>query len=102
MSDLVDLAATLADDTADKVIRDVDLLCLHLLWRVVMGRRGVWVRVSRYVRRSTVWSARVTGRSIGRVGGGRHALLGFDQYSADVVGCYVDGVGDTGNAENTL
>jgi hypothetical protein len=48
MPNLIDLASSLPNDTPNEVIWDVDLLCLKLLWRIVLGgwgRRGGTVGV---------------------------------------------------------
>lgn len=36
MTDLVDLRTSFTDDASNEVIRDIDLLGLELLWRIVM------------------------------------------------------------------
>lgn len=114
---LVDLGATLANDTPDEVVRDVDLLRLQLgllllllLLRLCMAgspslvRRGRVSGSTGHVRRALVRcpAARHARGPIGRVLIRWHPLVRLDEDVADVVGRDMDGVSHTGDAENTL
>ena len=92
MPDFIDLIASFPDDTPNKFVGNINLLCLQLLWWVV-GRR--WEIVAGHI--ATAWdvggttswrSSRAAG-SIIRVASVRmgHFFLGLNQNVADVVGC---------------
>lgn len=103
MPDLVDLAATFANDTPNHVVGDVDLLCLELLRWIMRVMRGVRVaRVVWYIR-GTSSGARRTSVSWA-VGGVKrwHTFLCFEEDIPNVVGCDVDGVGNTSYAKDAL
>ena len=102
MPDLINFASSFPNDTPDKVIRDVNLLCLELLWRVMGCIRAAGVRTW-YIGGSRMYRTRSTGItwSIGCIMRG-HAFLSFQENDPNVVSRDVDSVCYTCNAENPL
>lgn len=104
----VDLAAALADDASNQVVRDEDLLGL------TTGRQLGSGRGAEGGSRSAVAEGLLEGSTAGRGrrarGTGRGpvrkvvgiAVLVFEEDCADVVNCDVDGVSNTGDGENTF
>lgn len=103
---LIDLSATLADDTSHEIVRDVNLLRLQLLWRTrVRGptptptaatAAAVRVGVAGNIRRPGVWRpARVARRSVRRVRVRRHPLVRLNQDIANVICSDVYSVSDS-------
>ena len=97
MPDFIDLITSFPNDAPNKFVRNINLLCLQLLGRIVGSR---WEIVAGHV--ATAWdvggttswrSSRAAG-PITRVGGviGGHFFLGFNQNVADVVGCNMDSI----------
>lgn len=107
VANLVDLATSLSNDTAYKVVRDINLLGLKLLGRVMLRRRRprgpVRVRVPWYIRRSPVrWAAGITGWAVSRVRGRWHSFLCFNEDVSNVVCSNVDSIGNSSYTEYTL
>lgn len=123
VANLVDFCASLSDDAPDQVVRDVDLLRLELLRRVLgMRRRGgrrrwwwigrigvagvgvsVGVRISWNVRRAGVRGApRVARRFVRCSVMSGCPLVGFNEDIANVVGRDMNCIGHSRDAKNTL
>lgn len=106
MTDLIDFATPLSNNAAHQIIRNVNLLGLQLLRWVMRRWSTIGLRCARvpwHIRRASVGrSSRVAGRAVTRVAGRRHAFLRFNKYIADVVGCYVNCISNSCNAQDSL
>jgi hypothetical protein len=107
--DFVDLASAFPDDATDEIVRNVDLLRLQLLWRLLgvvlwrRGRRRIVAGITGNVRGPAVLRpSRVARRSVARVRIRRHAFVSLDENVAYVVRSDVDRVSDAGNAQDPL
>ena len=98
MPNFIDLIASFTNDTPNKFVGNINLLCLQLLGWIV-GRRceivAGHIATAWDVGGTTSWrSSRAAGPIIrvARVRMGGHFFLGFNQNVADVVGCNVDSI----------